>query len=56
MTEEHKDEPTVYTCPTCGETFGLDLLVFLRHTDKHILEAIKESHPEWVEADGACPT
>ena len=32
-----------------------DLLVLLRHTEQHILEALKALHPDWVEADGGSP-
>ena len=48
-------EGRTYTCPTCGESVERDLLVFLHHTDQHIIEAIKNQHPEWVKDDGTCP-
>ncbi len=48
-------EERTYTCPTCGESVERDLLVFLHHTDQHIIEAIKKDHPEWVKDDGTCP-
>ncbi len=44
-----------YTCPTCGETMERDLMVFLQHTDHHLIDAIKEDNPDWVEDDGTCP-
>jgi len=31
-----------------------DLALFLDHTNQHVIEEIKKTHPEWVEADGAC--
>ena len=31
-----------------------DLLVFKRHTEGHIADEIKKSHPEWAEEDGVC--
>ncbi len=53
MSEEQTHR--TYTCPTFGETMERDLMAFLKHTDRHIIDAIKEDHPDWVEADGACP-
>lgn len=31
-----------------------NLILFLDHTEQHIIDRIKEVHPEWVEADGVC--
>lgn len=55
MTDYRHGRAAPYTCPTCGETVERDILTFLRHTDRHILEALKELHPEWVEANGESP-
>ncbi len=55
MTDYRHGRAVPYTCPTCGEMVERDILTFLRHTDKHILEALKELHPDWVEADGESP-
>ena len=56
ITAEGPQEATAtYICPTCGEPVERDILVFLRHTDRHIIETLKELHPEWVEADGESP-
>ncbi len=38
----------------CGRQIERNLVVFLDHTDQHIIDKIKELHPEWVEADGIC--
>src|SRR3989338_6340284 len=46
---------TAYTCPTCGERMERDLLLFTRHTDAHIVEALKKIHPEWITDEGYCP-
>lgn len=43
-----------YQCPLCGRTMERNLVLFLSHTDEHIIDKIKEEHPEWVEADGVC--
>ena len=53
---EYEGRAIPYTCPTCDEAVERNLLVFMRHTDLHIIEALKELHPEWVEPDGECPT
>ncbi len=45
----------VYTCPTCGERMERELLLFTKHTDHHIIEAIKKKKPEWVTDEGVCP-
>ncbi|MDV2495010.1 MAG: hypothetical protein RX316_02225 [bacterium] len=57
MTTNHngQEATATYTCPTCGEVMERDLLAFLSHTDQHIIEALKELHPEWMEADGEYP-
>ena len=45
----------IYTCPTCGEKMARDLVLFTRHTDAHIVEALKKTHPEWITDEGFCP-
>ena len=29
-------------------------MLFLRHTDQHVIDQIKKEHPEWVAEDGVC--
>lgn len=43
-----------YTCGICGEHMPHDLLVYIDHTEKHIMQEIQGKHPEWVEKDGLC--
>ncbi|MDD5217528.1 MAG: hypothetical protein PHN49_05375 [Candidatus Omnitrophica bacterium] len=43
-----------YLCPVCQKKMKRDLVVFLKHTDEHIVDMIKSKHPEWVSADGVC--
>lgn len=43
-----------YTCPVCGKKMARDLIPFLDHTNQHIIEKIKEKHPDWVSSDGVC--
>ncbi len=57
MTETNNISATkaIYVCPTCGERMERDLLLFMQHTDAHILELLKKSHPDWITHDGYCP-
>jgi hypothetical protein len=31
-----------------------ELEIIIPHTEQHIIEAIKKSHPDWIEDDGVC--
>jgi len=44
-----------YTCPTCNTKMERDVLVLYKHTDQHIVDAIKKQNPQWVSEDGYCP-
>ncbi len=44
-----------YKCPVCEEIVQRDLIVFLDHTNQHILDKIRERHPEWATPEGICP-
>jgi len=46
--------PMTFVCPTCGKKMPRDLDLIIPHTEKHIVEAIKKEHPDWVEKDGVC--
>lgn len=43
-----------YICPVCKEEMEHDLMVFLKHTDHHIIETILKEHPQWAHQDGIC--
>ena len=43
-----------YTCPICSHEIERDLMVFIQHTDGHIIEAIQKAHPKWVVKEGVC--
>lgn len=43
-----------YKCSTCKEDIDGDLLVYIGHTEKHIMDEIKLTHPEWAEDNGLC--
>lgn len=43
-----------YVCPVCGEVVPDQLTVYIRHTEDHIIDIVKQAHPEWVEQDGLC--
>ena len=38
-----------YTCPICKEVIERDMMILLKHTNHHIIEDIKNKHPEWVD-------
>lgn len=44
-----------YKCSLCSETIEDDLLVYIDHTEKHIIDEIRAKHPEWADKDGVCP-
>ncbi len=46
---------SIYTCPTCGSKMERDLLLFIQHTDQHIVEELKKQHPNWITTEGYCP-
>lgn len=43
-----------FVCPECKKELPRELQIVVPHTEKHIVDAIKEKHPEWVETDGMC--
>ena len=43
-----------YRCSVCNQKVGSDMLVYLDHTEKHVLELVKTDHPDWVESSGIC--
>ena len=45
----------IYVCPTCGEKMERDLLLFIRHTDVHVVDELKKKNPKWITDDGFCP-
>jgi len=44
-----------YKCSVCGHKIPGDLIVYINHTENHVVEEIKKDHPHWVEANGLCP-
>ncbi len=43
-----------YKCSVCDQAIEGDLLVYINHTESHIMDEIKAKHPQWVENDGVC--
>lgn len=43
-----------YICSVCGESVPSDLIVYVSHTQKHIMDEIQSQHPEWKEGSGVC--
>ena len=46
--------PIDFICPTCKIKMPRELQIIVPHTEEHIVEAIKETHPNWVAAEGIC--
>jgi 5-methylcytosine-specific restriction endonuclease McrA len=43
-----------YECSVCKGKVEGDVLVYMNHTESHIIEEIKNRHPEWADTDGLC--
>lgn len=43
-----------YKCGICGKHLEHDLMVYVNHTQAHIIDEIQADHPDWVEKDGLC--
>ncbi len=43
-----------YKCSVCSEHVEGDLLVYINHTEEHIIDEIRAKHPDWAEEDGMC--
>ncbi|MCR4337734.1 MAG: hypothetical protein NUV91_08020 [Candidatus Omnitrophica bacterium] len=43
-----------YRCPICAQEVSEDLVVYVDHTEKHIIDVIKSDHPDWIEKSGLC--
>lgn len=43
-----------YQCPLCSRKMERNLILFLDHTHQHVIDRIKDAHPEWVASDGIC--
>ena len=44
----------VYKCSVCGKDVKDDLLVYINHTEEHIVDEIRAHHPELAGEDGLC--
>ena len=44
-----------YICDICKKPVEGDSSEFIDHTEGHIVDIIKEKHPEWVKEYGICP-
>ncbi len=43
-----------YVCTVCQKKIPGDMIVYLDHTEKHIIDLVKNDHPDWIEKDGIC--
>ena len=46
----NKDE-----CPLCGETVARESKLLHLQLDRWLLKLVRKAHPNWSQADGACP-
>ena len=54
MTDTAEKLAANYVCPVCSRTMPRDIIVFLEHTDAHVIDKIKASNPKWAASDGIC--
>ena len=43
-----------YRCAVCDGVVSGDVIAYVDHTEKHIIELIKHDHPDWIEKNGIC--
>jgi len=43
-----------YLCSVCRQKVSGDMLVYVDHTEKHVIDLVKHDHPDWIEKDGIC--
>ncbi len=43
-----------YHCSECGKQVDGDLLVYIKHTEDHIVDEVRKKNPDWAESDGIC--
>lgn len=43
-----------YQCPLCNKQMDRDLILFLDHTNQHVIDRIKQANPHWIEENGVC--
>ena len=52
---ENDHNESKYKCPICGELIDRKVLPTHIAAEEYVLKQIRETHPEWVASDGACP-
>lgn len=43
-----------YVCSVCKQKVSGDMMVYVAHTENHVMDLIKRDHPDWIEKDGLC--
>ena len=43
-----------YQCSVCSQKIPGDLIAYVDHTEKHVIDLVKHDHPDWVEKNGMC--
>ncbi len=52
---QKKHQETKYVCPICGEHIDRKGLPTHIAAEEYVLKKIRDTHPDWVKSDGACP-
>ena len=43
-----------YQCSLCKQKITGDMITYVNHTEKHIIDLVKTDHPDWIEQSGIC--
>ena len=43
-----------YLCSVCHKEVEKDLMVYQSHMEKHIVDLVRQDHPQWAEVNGMC--
>ena len=43
-----------YQCSVRRQKVNGDLVAYVDHTEKHVIDLVKNDHPDWVENNGMC--
>ena len=44
----------VYACDVCGQRVAGDMINYIDHTERHVIDLVKHDHPDWIESSGIC--
>jgi len=43
-----------YRCDICKKNVVGSAVVYIKHTEKHIIDFLREKYPDWSDEDGLC--